>query len=65
MTAIDEPRPKKQMNVRIDPDLIEEIDSRRDRLSLSRDVWVERALRYALRAQPSPRTATRDTRKRR
>lgn len=46
------------MNVRLPADLIEQIDARRARLDLSRDAWVERALRYAIAAPPSIRTET-------
>lgn len=46
----DPPPRRKQMNVRLPEDLIESIDTRRQRKGLSRDAWVERALRYALRA---------------
>lgn len=45
----DTPAPaRRQMNVRLPVDLIEAIDARRARLDLSRDQWVERALRHAL-----------------
>ena len=58
MTAVPTDPPqkarRKQMNVRLPEDLIEAIDARRSRKDLSRDVWVERALRYALDANPPP-----------
>lgn len=50
---------RKQMNVRLPPELIDEIDDRRSARSLSRDQWVERALRFALHHNPAPRTPTR------
>lgn len=46
------------MNVRLPEDLIDTVDARRHRLDLSRDAWVERALRYALSANPEVRTQT-------
>lgn len=45
--------PKKQMNVRLPGDLIEAIDARRARKDMSRDQWVENALRYALAQHPA------------
>lgn len=50
----DPPPKKRQMNVRLDPDLIDLIDQRRALRGLSRDEWVARALRYALQEQPAP-----------
>ena len=49
------------MNVRLPGDLIDQIDSRRARLDLSRDAWVEKALRYAIAVPPSARTETGST----
>lgn len=50
------PKPKRvQVNVRLPEDLRDEIDRRRARKDMSRDVWVERALRYALATSPQPR----------
>ena len=50
-----EPRPRRrQMNVRLPEDLIEAVDARRSRKDLSRDVFVERALRFALDNAPPP-----------
>lgn len=43
-----------QMNVRVPATLREQIDARREPLGLSRDLWVERALTWAL-AQPPAR----------
>lgn len=48
--------PLKQCNVRLPTSLVESIDARRAELAregtnLSRDVWIERALRAALRAR--------------
>lgn len=39
------------MNVRVPPELRDAVDARRGPLGLSRDVWIERALTWAL-AQP-------------
>lgn len=64
MTAEPTPddRPKrKQMNVRLPQDLIDQIDERRSHRSLSRDQIVERMLRFALTHNPPPRTPTRAT----
>ena len=55
----DEAPRRRQMNVRIPDDIIEAIDARRKRKGLSRDVWVERALRFALTNAPEPSTRTR------
>lgn len=54
MTATpDAPKPRRrQMNVRLPEDLIDAIDARRSRKDLSRDVFVERALRFALDTAP-------------
>lgn len=61
MTATPDPAPdakakRVQMNVRLPPDLVQAIDSRRARKDMSRDTWVERALRYALQ-HPEPPAA--------
>lgn len=53
---------RKQMNVRLPVDLIEAIDVRRARKDMSRDLWVEKALRFALAHHPAPRTGSRLTR---
>ena len=50
------PVPRRQMNVRLPEDLIEAIDVRRARKDLSRDRFVENALRYALAQHPEPPT---------
>jgi len=44
------------MNVRLPEDLIEAIDVRRARKDLSRDRFVENAIRYALAQHPEPPT---------
>lgn len=49
-----EPPPRRQMNVRLPEDLIEEVDARRAIKDLSRDRFVENALRYALTHHPAP-----------
>lgn len=52
---------RKQMNVRLPVDLIARLDARRNRKDLSRDVFVERALEYALAHNPdttAPAVAT-------
>lgn len=46
--------PRKQMNVRLPEDLIEAVDARRARKDMSRDLWVENALRFALAQHPAP-----------
>lgn len=59
MPAQPDPPPttrRRQMNVRLPADLIEQVDARRARKDMSRDTWVERALRYALANSPAPRT---------
>ena len=53
---------RKQFNVRLPTDLIEAVDARRAKKDLSRDKWVEKALRFALAQQPAPRPGTRPTR---
>lgn len=61
MTAPTPPAPevptvkRRQMNVRLPEDLIAQVDLRRARKDLSRDAWVERAIRYALANSPTPR----------
>ena len=50
------PVPRRQMNVRLPEDLIEAIDVRRARKDMSRDAFVENALRYALAQHPEPPT---------
>lgn len=45
---------RKQMNVRLPEDLIEALDARRARKDMSRDQWVENALRFALSQHPAP-----------
>lgn len=48
------PKPtRRQVNVRLPTDLVELIDTRRAKKDLSRDAWVERALRYALENNPA------------
>lgn len=47
-----------QMNVRLPRDLLEQIDARRAVKDLSRDKWVERALRFALDQHPAARTVS-------
>lgn len=47
---------RRQMNVRLPHDLIARLDERRARKDLSRDEFVERALEYALRANPETAT---------
>lgn len=53
--------PKRQLNVRVPPDLIDQIDARRAVKDMSRDRWVENALRFALGHHPQagPLTNTR------
>ena len=51
--------PRVQMNVRIPEDLRDEVDARRARKDMSRDLWVERALRFALAYGPGPTRSTR------
>lgn len=46
--------PRKQMNVRLPENLVDEIDRRRNLKGLSRDKWVERALIYAITQGPRP-----------
>lgn len=59
------PRPtRRQMNVRLPTDLIAQIDVRRAHKDLSRDQFVERALRFALANNP-PRTPVPTTRRQR
>lgn len=54
------PKPKRvQMNVRIPEDLRDEVDTRRARKDLSRDAWVERAIRFALTHGPTCPAPTR------
>ena len=48
------PAKRKQMNVRLPEDLIEALDARRARKDMSRDQWVENALRFALSQHPAP-----------
>ena len=44
-----QPKPaRRQVNVRLPVDLVEAIDARRAKKDLSRDQWMERALRFAL-----------------
>lgn len=50
-----------QCNVRLPKDLIQAMDERRAKKDLSRDKWVERAIRFALSQQPAPRPGTRPT----
>lgn len=50
---------RKQCNVRLPVDLIAEIDARRQKKDLSRDAWVERAIRYAIANAPKPQTGPR------
>lgn len=61
MTAAtdDTPPARKQMNVRLPEDLIESVDARRRIKGLSRDQWVEKALRFALRNHPAQPTRRR------
>jgi predicted HicB family RNase H-like nuclease len=60
MTAQTDPPPpgptRKQMNVRLPEDLIGAVDARRSIKGMSRDVWVENALRFALAQHGPPRT---------
>lgn len=46
------------MNVRLPPELIDQIDVRRQEKGLSRDLWVERVIRAAFRNLGTP---TQDT----
>lgn len=57
------PRQKRrQMNVRLPEELIDTIDNRRAALELSRDTWVERALKWAVsQPPPAPPTSLRRT----
>ena len=50
--------PRRQMNVRLPADLVDQIDERRARLDLSRDVWVERVIRHALSLKASQARTT-------
>lgn len=43
---------RRQVNVRLPVDLVEQIDRRRTRKDLSRDQWMERAVRFALSYNP-------------
>lgn len=52
---------KKQMNVRLPPDLIDAIDARRAERGLSRDEWVSRALTFALDARQTTTRRPRHT----
>jgi predicted HicB family RNase H-like nuclease len=56
----DQPTPpaRKQFNVRLPVDLIEAVDARRARKDLSRDKWVENALRFALAQHPTSTSTT-------
>lgn len=51
-----------QCNVRLPEDLVAAIDVRRAKKDLSRDKFVERALRYALAQQPAPQPGARPNR---
>lgn len=53
-TPDDDPDPIVQMNVRVPLSLRNEIDARRGNLKLSRDKWVTRALRFALKQPGTP-----------
>lgn len=50
-----------QMNVRLPRDLVDAVDARRARKDMSRDRWVENALRYALQQHPAPNPAAATT----
>lgn len=47
-------RERKQVNVRLPVPLIEQIDARRQVKDMSRDKWVENALRFALQHGQTP-----------
>lgn len=58
----DPPKPppvtRRQVNVRLPVDLVEAVDARRARKDLSRDQWIERALRFALEQKPEGQPGT-------
>lgn len=57
-----EPRvTRRQVNVRLPVELVEQIDARRHRKDLSRDSWVERALTFALSFNPEDNPASLET----
>lgn len=43
---------RRQVNVRLPTDLVQRMDARRARKDLSRDVWIERAVEFALAFNP-------------
>lgn len=51
--------PLTQVNVRLPQSLRDRVDARRATLDLSRDVWIERAIRFALDHPPGSPLQTR------
>lgn len=60
---VDPDDPLVQMNVRIPQSLKDALDARRKTKGMSRDVWVERALKFALSraAKPAAQPLTNST----